>query len=83
MYDADPNRYVLGVTADRGKDQVLTKTRKGMTRANVPQNTLALDIGASVHFFSNENLMEKCYELGKASTTHCGGISSRYSTVGY
>ena len=82
MCDANPNKYVFGVTVDRGEEQTLTRTRKGMTRANVPQNTLALDSGASVHFFSNENLMEKCYELGRASTIHCGGISSSYSTVG-
>ena len=82
MCDANPNKYVFGVTVDRGEEQTLTRTRKGMTRANVPQNTLALDSGASVHFFSNKNLMEKCYELGRASTIHCGGISSSYSTVG-
>ena len=59
MYDADSGKYVVGVTANRGKVQVLTKPRKGMTRANIPQNTLALDSRASVYFFSNEKLMEK------------------------
>ena len=44
----------------------------GVTRANVSQTTLAIDSGATIHFFSNRALLE-AIKLIKKMTIHCGG----------
>ena len=44
----------------------------GLTRANVSQTTLAIDSGATIHFFSNKDLLESI-KLIKKMKIHCGG----------
>ena len=44
----------------------------GLTRANVSQTTLAIDSGATIHFFSNKDLLQSI-KLIKKMKIHCGG----------
>ena len=44
----------------------------GLTRANVSQTSLAIDSGATVHFFSNKDLLQSI-KLIKEMKIHCGG----------
>ena len=44
----------------------------GLTRANVSQTSLAIDSGATVHFFSNKDLLQSI-KLIKKMKIHCGG----------
>ena len=55
-----------------------------MTRANVQQNSLVLDSGATIHFFSNEDLLYMLREMKESEkfTIHCGGRSFKLGTVG-
>ena len=41
------------------------------TRANVPQTSLALDSGATIHFFSNQDLLQAIKKSDKPITIHC------------
>ena len=44
----------------------------GRTRANVSQTSLAIDSGATVHFFSNKELLRSIRPIKKMKI-HCGG----------
>ena len=44
----------------------------GVTRANVSQTNLAIDSGATVHFFSNKDLLASIKPIRKMKI-HCGG----------
>ena len=45
----------------------------GVTRANVPQTSLALDSGATIYFFSNQELLQAIKKCNNLMTIHCGG----------
>ena len=46
----------------------------GMTRANVPQTSFAIDSGATIHFFSNQDLLQSVKAI-KSMRIHCGGTT--------
>ena len=52
----------------------------GLTRANVPQTSLAIDSGATIHFFSNKELLQSI-KATKATKIHCGGLTFGYAMV--
>jgi len=82
MYDAGPFNwvgrnieYVLALL-DSSKQifpRVNFNSTNGVTRANVPQTTLAIDSGATIHFFSNPELLKLIREIINKFTVHCGG----------
>ena len=45
----------------------------GVARAYIPQTSLALDSGATIHFFSNQELLQAVKKSDKPITIHCGG----------
>ena len=49
-------------------------SRNGRTRANVSQTSLAIDSRATVHFFSNPELLRSIKTI-KTAKIHCGGTS--------
>ena len=49
------------------------KGSSGLTRANVPQLLLALDSGATIHFFSNQELLQSIKKSDRVMKIHCGG----------
>ena len=53
----------------------------GLTRANVPQTSLAIDSGATNHFFSNEELLQSVKPT-KAVKIQCGGLTFDHTMVG-
>ena len=53
----------------------------GLTRANVPQTSLAIDSGATIHFFSNKDLLQSV-KVTKAVKIHCGGSTFDHVMVG-
>ena len=52
------------------------------TRANVSQTALALDSGATIHFFSNQELLQAVKESDKSIRIHCGGSTFNQAMVG-
>ena len=46
----------------------------GKTRANVPQTSLAINSGATIHFFSNQELLQLIKPIKKMKI-HWGGTS--------
>ena len=54
----------------------------GVTRANVPQTSLALDSGATIHFFSNQDLLQAIKKSNKPITIHCGGSTFNQAMMG-
>ena len=83
---------VLGVIAGRTIQELsppgqLFANIKGlkngiMTRANVPQTVLVLDSGATIHFFSNENMMKNIHDGPEPLIIHCGGKSWNQYAIG-
>ena len=67
MYDAGPSswvrpniEYIFAMIELSGRQQfprMNWKGSSGLTRANVQQLSLALDSGATIHFFSNQELL--------------------------
>ena len=53
----------------------------GLTRANVPQTSLAIDSGATIHFFSNQDLLQSI-KATKLIRIHCGGTIFDQAMVG-
>ena len=43
---------------------------------NVPQTSLVLDGGATIHFFSNQKLLQAIKKSDNSMTIHCGGSSN-------
>ena len=87
-YDATSNdKFVFGTAQeDPRKDdqskQLFPRMKKRMkqgkqmvrfTRAKIPQNTLVLDSGATVHLISNPDMMQNLHNKAKSTTIHCGG----------
>ena len=76
--------YVLAIL--ESSKQIFPRLNFGstgnVTRANVPQTTLALDSGATIHFFSNPELLKLIKESTNKLTVHCGGSSFQHGTVG-
>ena len=58
------------------------KSSSGLTRANVPQLLLALDSGATIHFFSNQELLQTIKKSNKLMTIHCGGSTFDQAMIG-
>ena len=54
----------------------------GVTRANVPQTSLALDSGATIHFFSNQDLLQAIKKSNKPIKIHCGGSTFNQAIMG-
>ena len=54
----------------------------GLTRANVPQTSLVIDSGATIHFFSNEELLQSI-KATKAMKIHCGGSTFDRAMIGH
>ena len=55
--------------------------RNGRTRVNVSQTSLAIDSGATIHFFSNSELQQSIKTI-KTAKIHCGGTSFDQCEVG-
>ena len=53
-----------------------------MTRANGPQTSLALDSGATIYFFSNQDLLQSIKESDKAMKIHCGRTTFDQEMIG-
>ena len=53
----------------------------GLTRANVPQAALAIDSGATIHFFCNQDLLQSI-KATKSMTIHCGGSTFDHTMIG-
>ena len=54
----------------------------GLTSANVPQTSLAINSGATIHRFSNEDLLHSV-KATKETNIHCGGSTFDYAMVGH
>ena len=52
----------------------------GMTRA-VPQTSHALDSGATIHFFGNQDLLQSIKEIDKSMKINCGGTTFNQAMV--
>ena len=83
MYDAQPNewvsniKYVFAMIESKSKQIIPNMNwtgRNGRTRANVSQTSLAIDSGATVHFFSNSELLQSIKTI-KTAKIYCGGTS--------
>ena len=84
MYNAQPNdwvskniKYVFAMIESKSKQIIPNMNwmgRNGRTRANVSQTSLAIDSGATVHFFSNPELLRSIKSI-KTAKIHCGGTS--------
>ena len=84
MHDANQG-HVFGAIADACPSKQLiprmkeAKKKKNetvrFTRANVSQNSLVLDSGATVHLISNPEMVQKLHHKTNSTTIHCGGKS--------
>ena len=92
MYDAGPFawveqniEYVFAMIESKGK-QIIPNMGwmcgSGLTRANVPQTSLAIDSGATIHFFSNKELLQSI-KATKATKIHCSGSTFDHAMVGH
>ena len=54
----------------------------GVTRANVPQTSLALDSSATIHFFSNQELLQAIKKSDNSIDIHCGGSTFDQAMIG-
>ena len=80
MYDAGPFawvgkniEYVFAMIESKSKEIVPNMSwmcGSGMARMNVPQTSLAIDSGATIHFFSNKDLLQSV-KATKAVKIHC------------
>ena len=52
-----------------------------LTRVNVPQTSLAIDSGTTIHFFSNEDLLQ-LVKANKLMRIHCGGTTFNQEMAG-
>ena len=87
LYNAQPvdlvgkNIKYVFVMIESTSKQIISNTnwmgRNGRTRANVSHSSLAIDSGATVHFFSNPELLRsiKTIKIIKTTKIHCGGTS--------
>ena len=92
MYDAGPfswvrsnMEYVFAMIESTGRQLFLRmnwKGSSGLTRANVPQLSLALDSGATILFFSNQELLQAIKKSNKLMTIHCGGSTFNQAMIG-
>ena len=53
----------------------------GLTRANAPQTSLAIDSGAAIHFFSNKDILQ-LVKATKAVNIHCGRLTFDQAMIG-
>ena len=83
MYDTGPFNWVrlnmeyVFATIESTNKQIFPRMNwngnSGVTRANVPQTSSALDNGATIHFFSNQELLQAIKKSDNLMTIHCGG----------
>ena len=92
VYDVRPfnwvNRnmeYVFAMIASTSK-QIFPRMNwngnSGVTRANVLQTSLTLDSGATIHFFSNQELLQAIKKSDNLMTIHCGGTTFDQTMIG-
>ena len=81
-----PNmEYIFAMVESTGRQlfpRMNWKGSNGLTRANVPQLSLALDSGATIHFFSNQELLRSIKKSDKAVKIHCGGTTFDQAMMG-
>ena len=53
-----------------------------VTRENIRQTSLALDSGATIHFFSNQELLEAIKESDNLMKIYCGGTTFDQAMIG-
>ena len=92
MYNAGPFawarqniEYFFALIKSRSKEIILNMSwmcGSGLTRANVLQTSLAIDSGATIHFFSNEDLLQSV-KATKSVKIHCGGSTFNRAMVGW
>ena len=76
--------YFFAMINSKSK-QIVKHTRwmcgSGLTKANVPQALLDIDSGATIHFFSNKDLLQSV-KATKAVKIHCGASTLDHAMVG-
>ena len=92
VYDAGPfnwvgrnMEYVFAMIESTSKQifpRMNWNSNSGVTRANVPQTSLALDSGTTIHFFSNQELLQAIKKSGNSMTIHCGGTIFDQAMIG-
>ena len=91
MYDTGPFAlvgqnigYVFAMIELRGK-QIISNMSwicgSGLTRANIPQTSLNIDSGATIHFFSNEDLLQ-LVKTTKSMRIYCDRTTFNQAMVG-
>ena len=73
-WDGQNIEYVFAMTEPKSKQIIPNMSwmsGSGMTKANVPQTSLAVDSGAIIHFFSNQDLLQ-LIKVTKSIRIHCG-----------
>ena len=84
MYDARPFAWIgqnmedVFAMIESISQQIIPRMiwnlSSGMTRANVPQTSLGIDSGATIHFFSNQDLLQ-LIKGTKLMKIRCGGTT--------
>ena len=82
MYDVGPFNWIrpnmeyIFAMIESSSRQIFPRMNwsgnSGMTRANVPQTSLALDSGATILFFSSQELLHAIKKSNNSMTIHCG-----------
>ena len=72
--DACPSKQLVPQMKGSNRNKAKSKSVR-FTRANVPQNSLVLDSGATVHLISNPEMMQKLHHKSNSTTIYCGGKS--------
>ena len=91
MYDVVPCawvgqniEYVFAMIESKSK-QIIPNMNwmcgSGLTRENVPHTSLAIDSGATIHFFTNEDLLQSV-KVTKSVKIHCVGSTFDHAMVG-
>ena len=76
--------YVFAMIESRSKEIIFNMScicGSGLTRANVPQTSLGIDSGATIHFFSNKDLLQPVKAI-KSVKIHCGRSTFNQAMVG-
>ena len=92
IYDAGPFNWVrsnmeyIFAMIESSSRQIFPRMNwsgnSGVTRANVPQTSLALDSDATIHFFSNQELLQAIKKSDNSMTIHCGGSTFNQVMMG-
>ena len=92
VYDAGPfnwartNMEYVFAMIDSSSKQMIPRISwngdNGVTRANIPQTSLVLDSGATIHIFSNQDLLQAIKKSDKPIKIHCGGSTFNQAMMG-